>query len=516
MTTGKPVKIYRPSRIAMAEYRNRLADMSVTMHTEELVQSRVIDHNGNEAIVLAPIPLERGKKASSKESEECLAYLERLNGGHPIWRASNGFEVIFEIGGHDGSKSRKHHVDGYCPTTMTIYEFQGEHFHATPLSDDLTIGARGREYDGDHTTCHLLALLGFRVVVITEREWKSVEKESRKRDSMTTPQRRRSGKQSPTSAPSTPAPSASASSAPSPSPSPSPSASAPSTPLASAPSASTSAPSSTLVPVSEIPGPAYTSVLSLLDAIKCNRPCLADVRNMSARRDASIVVSATLADTLAGENFFRFYGIATTSTLPLAHWPEDAGQYVSGNTVAQYSALCATTHGRTIGESVIILGGLLGEKTSLPFSFWPNERRMIRSQFIRTILLACNSFAGIVSTIGRETHWTMLPMTRSILEPRLIASVRNIANHHTEDLKLLFRRTEESCIRDEWTFSNALSLFNSVFERVFGMKLMRASPSGSDPIYVLTEHPLFSWFDIPRIGGQPSTVAGAYYPRFTI
>lgn len=134
-----------------------------------LIPSRMIDERGHTVNVLAPTPITRtaaGKgKASSKISIECFEALAQNVVRATIWHSENGGEVIIPTNRHN------YHVDGYCPSTLTVYEFQGEHYHVDWGSDSGP--AANTRALSDHNKLCQLRRLGYRVFEIRESEWKA-------------------------------------------------------------------------------------------------------------------------------------------------------------------------------------------------------------------------------------------------------------------------------------------------------------------------------------------------------
>jgi len=124
---------------------------------------------------MATVSLDRkGKKKHSKAGVECLNYISSIN-KKVIWHAENGGEVRCLFNGKMVS------VDGYEPETMTIYEYNGDMYHPNPLLHNMDSqwpsgATAGEIYDRHQGMLSFFRSIGFRYVVVSEMEWRSVAK----------------------------------------------------------------------------------------------------------------------------------------------------------------------------------------------------------------------------------------------------------------------------------------------------------------------------------------------------
>ncbi|HKZ40402.1 MAG TPA: hypothetical protein VJ044_05530, partial [Candidatus Hodarchaeales archaeon] len=123
---------YSPSNISILHADQRLKNLGFEGCIEKtFVKSDVVDHHDVPCTVLSIIPLSRETGVTS--SKEAIEFLEFMSSKHnePIWHSKNGGEVSFVVAVGTGNK--RIHVDGYSPSTLTVYEFNGDHYHANPL-----------------------------------------------------------------------------------------------------------------------------------------------------------------------------------------------------------------------------------------------------------------------------------------------------------------------------------------------------------------------------------------------
>ncbi|MFA5091108.1 MAG: hypothetical protein WC483_00470 [Candidatus Paceibacterota bacterium] len=481
-----------PTSRAIREYQLRLSDLGVsgTFTYRSLVRSEVVDHQGKEVEVWSPLPLRRGPKRSSRSSVECFEYISHLNDGMPIWHEDNGHEVIFRIG------ERDHHVDGYCPWTMTIYEYQGEAYHPSPLLFNFEKGSKGEEYDRDLSMYHSLGLLGFRVITITEREWLSVRREVTKR-------LKKGGGGGGSAAPSaTPPAAVTRRCATVPTATSAAVSSAVSSSSAAASSSSSSSPSS-----SSATEYSFCQVIQTLRSVQLNQSCDCRPTDFSSRRRALVSDAVIdLSSSLAGDNLFRFYGIEETrwNELRPRITEERREIFSSKEVVARYVALCATTVGRSIEGSIASLRQFALQDVRLPFSFHPQKKTMLRSEFVLGIRIAVAFLEAILSIPipSAWTHWRAFSIEKTYVSTLLPSRAQALAAQYDEALVSILGKTRASCHCEEWKFAKALSFTKPILERVFGFELSSAGSRGR--LYELRPSPLFV-----RIGL-------AYVPNFVV
>jgi hypothetical protein len=444
--------VYRPTEAAIIEWRERLRQMGVGDSVPELVRSEVLDHNGERAIVFAPVSIRRGQKNSSKEAIEWLTYMEQNHIHMPIWHEENGHEVILDIGGED------RHVDGYCPLNMTAYEYMGETSHRDPLLYDFnaefrglggenkTAFTNGMVYDRDRIKHMRMEIIGFRVISVSGYQWKqhkrvlSVPKHRIRRNGLQVPQEEpqvpplcdplQRRKTAPASFASfsmvNPLPSAS--------------------PMSPSSAADQLGPASTQSPPTIVHPPIIQSsvgsnsgvqlptwaaaevngvtepVLALLKSIQRNERLFGDLTNMAEKRRQLLSCSkVSIDDVLIGNNFFRFYGIRSCPMLQLAR------RHFTGKLkMLQYLALRASTHAPTIKESLDEILAISSREEIIPAAFYPNRQSISRQEFSDVIGFTICIIFLLYPAILSQKYWLFDPLSKEYLQSQAFPRIQRI------------------------------------------------------------------------------------------
>jgi len=448
------IVVYCPTEREKKEWESRLKMLGVKNPSLELVPSEVVDHEGTSSVVYAPFRLRRIKaRGDSKEAVEWMEWLSRLN-GQPIWHERNGHEVRLFIDGKEWE------IDGYAPTSMTVYEYYGGHWHTNPSKislsaiDPETGGEKtlGERYDRDMCKRCRLESMGLRVVSITDIEWHAIKGKKTKSDAS------QSGETS--------AQSQSQSSAPPP------------------------------VPIvktrSLIPEP----------------PPSAPIEDMDARYRKAMANSrfASIEEMFpTDEAVLRFYGLLPDggkAARPMI--PNQKAIYTNPTTVSQYIALTESTRSPSIYASIQHMLNTYSTEETFPFSFHPTKKKMSKRQFAEGVFLAAQLlnaiFSGIVNTESWHSHqWTR---SRHLFEANLFALIRSLIGSDGEKFFAIFGKKSESLDTTmEWRFSHCLRFVNSITDRVFGVRAVNLMGQGKNTVYILSESTNFYY------------IMGRYFPR---
>ena len=186
-TTADGMKVYAPSKQALDDMYGRFKLHGEHHPNIKLYSSEVRDNDETIVHVVAPCPISRsGKKLTSRACAEAMDYLAKVN-RTPIWHGGNGDEVCLRING------KMYNVDGYMPSELTVFEFNGDAFHPNLLqlpirtnwkvmnvSREGSIISAGAYYDKHLAKVTEMEIAGFRVVTLSETEWRKKSRELRK------------------------------------------------------------------------------------------------------------------------------------------------------------------------------------------------------------------------------------------------------------------------------------------------------------------------------------------------
>lgn len=462
---GPPI-VYRPTELAINEWKERMNRMGVVDCKLDLIPSEVVDHMQRPSVVYAPTVIKRSQKQSSKEAIEWLKYMEQTVVHLPIWHEENGHEVALLAG------NTVHHVDGYCPYNLTVYEYLGEQCHPFPLTTDMSIECgsvekrctAGMIHDQEFCKYYTLGLLGFRVVSAWASQWALLKRSLLRKGG------RKRGKVVPPS------------------------------PQQEVVALTQTATAAAAMPASEgapVVITQWANLASLLYVVKNNLKAGTD---LSARRMALVANAAPNASTLLeGEGFFRFYELR-----PITIDPKDREYFSSDRTLLQYISLQATTRGTSIRESLKAVMESASPNEILPFSFSSGKERITRSDLAKCIAIVTELVSIIYPTVWNQRCWEFPAVPREAIEVNMRASVYGLAQREEDLLIRLFGKTRAQFpSAEKWSFAKTLSFINPLFSKVLNMEFKKTSQPQQRIMYSLDRPTMFIWtgvFYVPILG----------------